>query len=145
MSIEIRTLGAGDDAVLGAVAPEVFDDPVDPGLTREFLADPRHHIAVAVDDGVVVGFASAVHYIHPDKPRELWINEVAVAPTHHRRGLGKGVMRAILDLGRSLGCRSAWVLTDRDNTAAVALYISVGGQDEAKGDAVVMFEFDLAS
>ena len=80
MTIEIRVLRQGDEAVLANVAPEVFDNPIDPQMTAEFLADPRHHIAVAIDGGVVVGFASGVHYVHPDKRPELWINEVGVAP-----------------------------------------------------------------
>jgi GNAT superfamily N-acetyltransferase len=90
MAIEIKVLHRGDDNILMNVAAEVFDKPIDRELTREFLEDPRHHIAVAIDDGLVVGFASGVHYIHPDKPPELWINEVAVAPTHRRRGLLNG-------------------------------------------------------
>lgn len=103
----IRELGADDGGVLAAVAPEVFDHEVAPARVREFLDDPRHHIVVALDEGLVVGFASGVHYIHPDKPPELWINEVAVAPTHHRRGIGREIVEGLLDVGRALGCASA--------------------------------------
>ena len=131
MAIEVKVLQRGDDPILMHVAAEVFDKPVDVGLTREFLEDPRHHIAVAIDDGLVVGFASGVHYIHPDKPAELWINEVAVAPTHRRRGLGKAVVRALLEVGRAHQCKAAWVLTDRSHVAAMALYSSVGGTEGA--------------
>jgi ribosomal protein S18 acetylase RimI-like enzyme len=131
MAIEVKVLQRGDDRILMNVAALVFDKPVDVGLTREFLEDPRHHIAVAIDDGLVVGFASGVHYIHPDKPAELWINEVAVAPTHRRRGLGKAVVRALLEVGRAHKCKVAWVLTDRSNVAAMALYSSVGGTEGA--------------
>jgi hypothetical protein len=53
------------------VAAEVFDNPIDADLTAEFLGDARHHLAVAIDDGLVVGFASAIHYVHPDKPPQL--------------------------------------------------------------------------
>ena len=88
-------------------------------LVREFLEDRRHHLAVAVDQGHVVGFASAVHYIHPDKDAELWINEVGVAPGHRRGGLGKELLRALFRLGRDLGCREAWVLTERDGHVLV--------------------------
>ena len=49
----------------------MFDRGIDPGLLAEFLVDPRHHLAVAHDDGVIVGFVSAVDYVHPDKPRQL--------------------------------------------------------------------------
>ena len=131
MPIETRILLSGDEPVLMNVAAEVFDNPIDPDLTKEFLADPRHHLAVAIDDGLVVAFASAVHYIHPDKPPQLWINEVAVAPTHRRRGLGKSVLQALFEVGRAHRCTEAWVLTDRLNTAAMALYSSVGGTEGA--------------
>lgn len=147
MPIEIRVLGPADEDVLANVAPEVFDNPIDAELTREFLADPRHHIAVAIDGGVVVGFASGVHYLHPDKRPELWINEVAVAPTHQRRGLGKSVMRALFEVGKAEGCTGAWVLTDRDNAAAMALYAAVGGTegaDESAPEAVTVgYSFGL--
>jgi ribosomal protein S18 acetylase RimI-like enzyme len=129
MGIGIKLLQRGDDRVLMNVAAEVFDKPIDPDLTREFLEDPRHHIAVAIDDGLVVGFASGVHYVHPDKPPELWINEVSVAPTHRRRGLGKAVLRALFEVGQARRCAVAWVLTDRNNAAAMALYSSVGGRE----------------
>jgi hypothetical protein len=88
MAIDIVLLGPQDSGVLANIAPDVFDYPIDPGRADEFLADPRHHLAVAVEDGWVVGFVSAVHYVHPDKPRpELWINEISVAATHRGRGL----------------------------------------------------------
>jgi ribosomal protein S18 acetylase RimI-like enzyme len=147
MAVEIRVLQTGDDRVLMNVGAEVFDNPIDPELTREFLEDPRHHIAVAVDDGMVVGFASGVHYVHPDKPPELWINEVAIAPTHRRRGLGKSVLRALFAVGRAHKCTAAWVLTDRINVAAMALYSSVGGtegaDDVGPADAMLGYSFDL--
>jgi ribosomal protein S18 acetylase RimI-like enzyme len=146
MNVEVRVLRSGDEAVLARVAVDVFDNPIDPDLTREFLADPRHHIAVALDDGVVVGFASGLHYVHPDKPAELWINEVGVAPPHQRQGVGGRLMAALLAYGRALGCVNAWVLTDRDNEAAKALYAKSGGVEGAEGlgESLRGFAFDLA-
>jgi aminoglycoside 6'-N-acetyltransferase I len=125
--MDIRLLTPADAAVLDHVADEVFDEDVDARLTAEFLADPRHHLCVAIDDGAVVAFASAVHYVHPDKPPQLWINEVATAPGHQRRGLAKAILERLLSLGRDLRCTEAWVLTDDDNVPARALYRSVGG------------------
>jgi ribosomal protein S18 acetylase RimI-like enzyme len=146
MAIEMRLLRPGDGQTLAHVAADVFDNPVDPDLASEFLTDPRHHIAVAIDDGLVVGFASGVHYVHPDKPAELWVNEVGVAPACRRRGLGRRALALLLAHGRSLGCASAWVLTDRDNTAAKALYAAAGGVEGAEGlgDSLRGFTFDLA-
>jgi aminoglycoside 6'-N-acetyltransferase I len=142
MPIEVKILGAGDEAVLDSVADDVFDDPIVAATVREFLADRRHRLAVALDDAIVVGFVSAVLYVHPDKPRpELWINEVGVAGTHQGRGLGRSLLAAILADARGSDCGEAWVLTDRSNAAAMGLYAAAGGR-LAPGD-TVMFTFYL--
>ena len=141
MAIEIKLLGREDTDVLAHIAPEVFDNPIDVGRVSEFLADPRHHLVVAVEDGLVVGFVSAVHYVHPDKQRPELINEIGVAATHRRRGLGTGLLHSVLAVARGLGCAEAWVLTDRANPAAIRLY-TAAGSTEAPTDSV-MFTFRL--
>jgi ribosomal protein S18 acetylase RimI-like enzyme len=138
--MEVRILASADAAVLDCVTDGVFDNPIDPALAREFLDDPRHAICVAIEDGVVVGFASGIRYVHPDKPSEFWINEVGVAPSHHRRGVGKAIMSALLTYAQTDGCREAWVLTDEDNTAARALYRAAGGWEKPAG---LLVTFDL--
>ena len=139
--IEIRLLGIGDEAVLDSVAEEVFDHAINPNFLREYLAEPHFHLAVAVDAGIVVGMASAVDYIHPDKPRELRINEVGVAASHRGRGIAKRLLHALFAHGRELRCRQAWVLTNRSNAAAMRLYASLGGI--AKAADTMMFEFEF--
>ena len=142
MTIQIKLLRKGDEAVLANVAADVFDDPVDAGATADFLHDPRHHVAVAIDDGPVVGFVSAVHYIHPDKTHpEMWINEVGVASTHRRRGVARALLDAVLEMAREIGCVEAWVLTSRSNRAGMGLYAAAGGEENDED--AVMFTFRL--
>src|SRR5690349_3504164 len=119
--IEIRRLGPDDASVLTRVADEVFDHAVDPRTTHRFLADARHHLIVALDAGVVVGMITALDYVHPDKAPQLWINEVGVAASHRRRGIGRRLVDAMLAHGRSLGCTEAWLGTEPDNVPARAL------------------------
>src|SRR5438309_12069569 len=116
--IEIRLLQSGDADLLDTVADDVFDYPVEPRWAAEFLADPRHHLAVAIDDGRVVGMASGVHYVHPDKGPELWVNEVGVSAAHRSQGLGRRVLTALLEHGSTLGCIEAWLITTPENAAA---------------------------
>jgi ribosomal protein S18 acetylase RimI-like enzyme len=142
VNCEILLLGPTDAHRLEHVATDVFDEPIDRALTEAFLNDPRHHLVVAIAGDVVVGFVSAVHYVHPDKPPELWINEVGVAPSHHRQGIGQALMRRILQHGRALNCGQAWVLTEFDNSAARALYGSVGGMEAAAP--ALLIEFPLS-
>lgn len=142
--ITIKVLGTDDDRILDNIAGGVFDDPVEQYLTAEFLSDPRHHIAVAIDErGIVVGMASAVHYLHPDKRNQLFINEVGVAEAFQRKGIGTRLMTAILAVGESLDCTEAWVLTDADNSAARAMYERL--VDDTTEQISVMYSFPLSA
>ena len=140
MSVEIRLLTAGDAGTLDRVADDVFDNPVDPRWAAAFLADARHHLFVALDDGVVVGMATGVDYVHPDKAPQLWVNELGVAPSHRRRGIGRRLLEALLAHGRALGCTEAWLGTEEDNVAARGLYESAGSAPEP----FVLYSFPLA-
>ncbi|MDQ6830123.1 MAG: GNAT family N-acetyltransferase [Gemmatimonadota bacterium] len=126
MTSTILLLTSADAPILDRVAPGVFDSTISRRWTAEFLADPRHHLAVAIEDDVVVGMASAVHYVHPDKAPQLFINEVGVAPTHQGQGLGRQLLERLIQLAPELECTEAWVLTDRANLRAQRLYESVG-------------------
>lgn len=141
-AIEVRLLGRDEVAVLARVAQDVFDDAIDPRWAGEFFADPRHHLVVALLDGTVVGMASALHYVHPDKPPALWVNEVGVSAAQQRQGIGRRLLGVLLDHARALGCREAWVGTELDNAAARGLYASVGGQEAAM--VVVALPLDTA-
>jgi GNAT superfamily N-acetyltransferase len=141
MPVDLKILRAGDEHILNNIAPGVFDHQIDDALRAEFLCDSRHHLCVGIEDGTVVGFASAVHYVHPDKPPQLWINEVGVSPSHQGRGIAKAILKVLLNCGLELGCSEAWVLTDEGNAAARSLYQSAGGVETAQ----VMVSFQLTS
>ena len=130
--IRIRILSPRDGAQLERVADGVFDGPVSDRWSAEFLADTRHHLAVAVSNDQIVGMASAVHYVHPDKGPELWINEVGVAPPYQCQGIAKRLLGCLFELGSTLGCTEAWVLTEENNGAARRLYASAGGEEPDK-------------
>ena len=140
--IEIKLLGAKDAHSLNRLAEDVFDDPIVKSSARKFLNDPRHRLVVALDNNVVVGFVSAVIYLHPDKPApELWINEIGVAPTHQRQGIGKALLQAMLEEAKQSGCTEAWVLTERETAAAMTMYKSTGGIESVPDP--TMFTFRL--
>jgi aminoglycoside 6'-N-acetyltransferase I len=139
LGAEIRLLGPDDAWVLQQVGPDVFDNPVDQRLTAQFLADPRHHIIVAIDAGYVIGMITAVDYIHPDKAPQLWINEVGVAKSHRWHGIGRLLLDAMLAHGSALACTEAWLGTEIDNLPARALYESDGTMPED----FVLYSFDL--
>jgi len=139
---KIKLLGSSDAHYLNNIAEDVFDDPIVESSAQKFLTDPRHRLVVALDGDLVVGFVSAVIYVHPDKPApEMWINEIGVAPTHQRQGIGKALMQAILEEAKRSGCREVWVLTDRTNLSAMAMYKSAGGEETLPDS--VMFTYKI--
>ena len=129
--------------MLNVVAPDVFDHEVRPGYLRAFLDDPHSHLAIATDDDVVVGMASGLVYGHPDKPLQLFVNEVGVAPSHRRRGLGRALVRCLLERGREVGCSEAWVVTEEGNAVARGLYRAAGGRED--DDLAVVYTYPLAA
>ncbi len=101
-----------------------------------------NHLVVAVAGGEVVGMASAISYVHPDKPLQLFINEVGVAEAHRQRGIGTRLVEFMLVHASSIGCEEAWVATEVSNTAARALYRATGGRED--DERAVVYTYPLA-
>lgn len=139
MEIEYRMLTPGDHSVLDRVAGDVFDEPVIPARLTAYLAEPGHHLMVAIAGGEVVAQVAAVAHRHPDKPTELYIDEVGVTPTLHRRGIAREMLDRMFAFGRSIGCEEAWLGTELDNLPARRLYESRG----AKPETFVMYVYQL--
>jgi aminoglycoside 6'-N-acetyltransferase I len=139
MQVEIRQVGPGDAALFERVADDVFDKPVDPGRLAAYLAAPGHYMIVALHAGEIVGQVAAVIHRHPDKPTELYIDEVGVTPRLQRQGIARRMLDAMLALGKALGCEEGWVGTEPDNSPARALYACLG----VPAEPFVMYEFDV--
>lgn len=142
-TVDVRLLSAQDLAVLDRVEPDVFDFPVQRALAEQYLSTPGNLLAVATASGIVVGMASAIAYVHPDKPLQLFINEVGVSQRAQGHGIGKRLMRALLEHARTMGCSEAWVATEVGNKAARALYRSLAGLEDE--DQAVVYTWQLRS
>jgi predicted GNAT family acetyltransferase len=59
--------------------------------------------------------ASAVEYFHPDKPPQLWINEVGVALSHRKQGIGRQLVQKLVASAKDRGCIYAWLGTEGSN------------------------------
>lgn len=128
--------------LLDRIDPDVFDHAVRPELLTRFLANDMNHLVVAVRDGEVVGMASGISYVHPDKPLQMFVNEVGVADSQRRRGIGARLVQFLLEHARRIGCEEAWVATEIDNLPARALYAATGGSES--DDLAVVYAYPLA-
>ena len=138
--MEIVVLGP-DDADKVSAAAELFDNEPSLQATSRFLTDPNHHLLIAYDDGVPVGFVSGVEVTHPDKGTEMFLYELGVAADHRRRGVGRNLVERLAGIASNRGCYGMWVLTDAANTAALATYERAGANRE--GDPQVMLSWQF--
>lgn len=138
---DIRILRAAPATahLLERVAEDVFDDAIDPKRLAAYLADPMRLLVLAVAGQTVVGQCAAAIMRHVDKGDELYLDNLGVAPSFHRLGVGRSLVEEALAWGRGHGCIAAWVLTEPDNGPARGLYASAG----AASSAAVMYELEL--
>ncbi len=139
-SIEIRRVTEADAGVFTRVAEDVFDAPIDSARLTAYLLEPNHLMVVALQGGMVIGQTAAVVHRHPDKPTELYIDEVGVTPAFQRQGIARTMLDKMFALGRDLGCEEAWVGTEVDNVPARRLYEARG----AEAETFVMYVYDLS-
>lgn len=135
----IHVVTRSNASLLDRVDDDVFDHEVQPGLLRTFLENPATLLVVAVADGEVIGMASGIMYVHPDKPLALFINEVGVSGRYHRQGIGHALVSALLGKGREAGCAEAWVATEVSNAPARRLYESLGGVEDQEHAVVYVY------
>jgi ribosomal protein S18 acetylase RimI-like enzyme len=139
--VVVKRLGPGDEAEAQRF-DAAFDQTVERDLAARYLADERHHLVAAYIDGEPAGVATATEILRPDKPPELFLNELGVIPAFRRRGVAGALMAEIKRLAGEGGCVSIWVLTEEDNEGGVATYRAAGGR--RLGRSTVMFEIDPA-
>lgn len=139
--IEIRKATIADLSALEEVGERLFDQPIKRNRAIEFLNDARHHLFVAICNGEIIGMASALHHVHPDKDAALFIDEVGVLEAFQGKGIGSELVRQLSQYGKELGCQVAWVVTEVENRAARKAYVNAGGIEN--NGRFVLIEFEM--
>jgi ribosomal protein S18 acetylase RimI-like enzyme len=99
-----------------------------PPLQRSVLDVQRSNetFFAAFDQGELVGSVS----VEPgEAPDEIWISSLTVDPRHHRRGIGRALVTAVL---RCYPLGVVYVSTGARNTPALALYAEAGFVEHAR-------------
>jgi tRNA (guanine37-N1)-methyltransferase len=130
--VRFMQLGPADEALLRRAA-HLFDDPLDETSARLVLAEPRSVLVLAMHGDEPVAFALALEINSVDHARpDLFIDEVGVTEAMRRRGIGRALLREVLAIAATRGCREAWVLAEPENAAALGLYRSLAPNEDAE-------------
>jgi putative acetyltransferase len=101
---------------------------------RETLGDPDGAvlskggaILIAELDGAAVGAVALIPYA----PGVLELAKMGVLPIAQGRGVGKALVRAAVDLARTMGARSLYLETNAILTPAIQIYRGAGFRDSS--------------
>jgi predicted nuclease with RNAse H fold/GNAT superfamily N-acetyltransferase len=104
-------------------------------LLAEILADPRRELAVAVVDGQLVGTADLLvvpNLTHRGNPWAV-VENVIVASSARRTGVGRALMTHLIELARAAGCYKLQLASGKHRTEAHEFYRSMGLNAVAEG------------
>ena len=136
---QIRLATIDDLSRLVEVGDKLFDHAIKVDRTKEFFDDKHHHLFIALDGENVVGMASGLTYVHPDKDLSLFINEVAVLDDYQNLGIGRQLTQALLKYAKQLGCIECWLATEESNLPARRAYLAAGGTEDSEKAVVFTF------
>ena len=139
MPASIHHITAANTALLDNINPDVFDHAIDQRYLAAYVADPRHALFVAVENGAVVSHIRGNVHLQPDRAPDLYIDNLGTAPRHQRRGIAARLMDALIAWGKTQGCTYAWVATEIDNDGAKGFYAA----QRFMHDSIAMFALDF--
>jgi ribosomal-protein-alanine N-acetyltransferase len=109
------------DAVLPLEAELFGEEQWSAGMFWNELA-AGHYYLVALDTDAVIGYGGLA--VSP--PDEAWVQNIAVARSAQRHGVGRALMDALLGRARAAGVSSVLLEVAVDNGPAQKLYAAYG-------------------
>ena len=109
---------------------------------KKFLENLDNALFLAFQGKEAVGFIIAHRLQRFDKRQAgILLYKVNVNENFRRQGIGKALVEAVKNWGRETGADEVWVLTNKANIPANALYKSTNGT--AKNSDDIMYTFKL--
>jgi L-amino acid N-acyltransferase len=96
---------------------------------RAWLADhdAKHPVTVAhLEDGLLVGWGSLTLFHRRAAYGRTLENSVYVHHEHHRQGIGRAILRDLIDRAKALSHHTIIALISADQSASVALHAEEG-------------------
>ena len=129
-----------DAALLARVNHDWPEEPWVPEQAQAFVANPDNLLLLATTPDLICGIVIAHRLQRLDALRaEVLLYSIDVHEAMQRQGIGRALVDATSAWARELGADNTWVLTERSNASAMALYRAAGGTDDIPD--VAMFTF----
>ena len=116
--------------LLDRVAPGTFDHAIEPTRLGRYLANPANWMCIAMEGDLVVSMCMCVVHDHPDKPSELFLDEIGTGDDWRRKGAAWALMQKVFERAEAEGIEEIWLATEPDNLPARSLYEATGAKSE---------------
>lgn len=139
MSVTIKRLGPGDEAILDLLARDDADFDLEgrsgalprlkASMAQRYLANPSVLHWIAFQEGAVLGFLYCTHLLLRHEPgQELLLYEIGVRKAHRRKGVGRALLDHMARWMQANDISEVWVCAD--NQVAVDFYRGCGFTSE---------------
>ena len=117
----VRLAGEADVPAAAALERATFSEGADEAMMARMLSDGRHALLLAEEDGALLGYVWYEFVLD-----EGYVGNLAVAPEHRRKGVGRALAEGMLSDARERGLAFLTLEVRESNAPARALYEKTG-------------------
>ena len=119
----IRAWEEKDSEPVAEIERQSFSDPWTESMLRDVLRFPVYHTFLAEEGGQVCGYGCLIVLFE-----DAELANIAVAPAHRGKGIGKALMERMHETAKALGAERMLLEVRVSNEKAIGLYERYGYQ-----------------
>lgn len=112
----------------------------DSEMTKKLVGNSNNIFLIGYFDGQIAGFLYGHVLDRFDRKKKFFIYELGTAPAFRQKGVMREIFAYLFEYLKENNIDSLWVLTEKQNTPAMNLYSSLGGEIV---DGEIMFNFKV--
>ena len=139
MLSQIKRVREFNEELIGQLFSQIGAEHVIPN--RRFFEDEKNILLVAYGNSQPRGFLYAylLEDIKGEQPK-MFLYSIDVLESHRRKGIGTELIGVLKRVAKENSCSKIFVITNKSNVAAMALYKNTGGLFESDDDVVFVYQ-----
>ena len=111
---------------------------IDKVALAEFLANPAHHLVLAIEEDKVVGSLYGYALQHPYRSEpQFFLYGIDIRSEYRNQHIGSALVDEFIAQARQARAFEVWVLTSESNKAAMAMYAHSGLRRSSTDDVML--------